>query len=53
MFLLAEPHKGRKDTVKSRHDRNLARVWANEPPWRGEQTEAAAETGAGSLEPEG
>ena len=50
VFLLAEPQKGRKDTGKNKRGRSVAKMWAAEPQWHGEQTEETAEAGAGSME---
>ncbi len=50
---LSEKFKQRKACGKKRKRVGLASMWSAEPEWRGESSEAEAETASGSREPEG
>ncbi len=49
---LSEQAKDNEEMINPATAASLALIWRNEPEWRGETSEADAETGAGSREPE-
>ncbi len=54
LFRVIEPKtRQKKDEEPERPHQSLALLLESEPEWRGEQSEEAAETGRGGLEPEG
>jgi hypothetical protein len=54
LFRVVDPKtRQKKDEEEERPHESLALLLESEPEWRGEQSEEAAETGRGSLEPEG
>jgi hypothetical protein len=52
LLSLATPKRAGKDAGKKRCGRSAAQMLAEEPEWREESPEAAAEMNAGSQEPE-
>jgi hypothetical protein len=54
LFRVVDPkNRQKKDEEQERPHESLALLLESEPEWRGEQSEEAAETGRGGLEPEG